>query len=723
MNNSFLKAPAIAAFAAIGLFSIASAAPTSSLVRFDEKRSEVVPVRQFRGEIPWGIRETTSSLPDHANSRNFIKPSVAKPSVGFDRLSTYDFLEAPDGSTWFYTTDYDIETVNVSQWYKEEYLRGYTFTIFDSQFNEVGTVSDRITLLPGETKAAMAVLDPYVSFRFFNSDALPEVMVYLGMKTGAEYNYQVNYYNKVYSIGGEKDADGYDKCIAVMKGRCADAINAATPGGEENVFYTFVEDIYPDPSDFGFNQYLEYLNAARTVVTVYNSATADPHPRVALQKDIFLSRYPGDTTSGTYFISRNEKGIPYFIFSQYEKPYLLDPTGMAGDESATPGNSLLIDVFSFAGGKETHISTTRIPVDIPDIDGQVNYAFYSIGSVAWKEDIDMAVNGSPSAPAFVVARDVTTAANLEDIISGYYVFDNTGSKVATIAENAQSISLLAPIKGVQPQTLIVNETADDFSYSFVELHSGKIVMTLPRVFEGESLKASCQRVPTHNGYEYAFETAFDDRDADGNIIKKVVWISPENGGTLIRTDLLNLGPDVVVSTLNLFPESLSPYLYDSDDAMEYAVLVKRTRGGADTTENEFIIVDDNGEWYAHFDTAHGRGIPTSFNILEGPQSNFLMMVFAESDGFNVDFYDLPFLSHSDDSSSGIDDIVAGTDNSISFNGHSISAPGSIEIYNMGGLAVAKGAGSLSVASFPSGTYIAVSTDSSGSRSSLKFVVK
>ena len=635
-------------FAAIAMFAVGSLTPFDAAA-FDfsdnsyiaKMRQETKPVRPFRGNKPWDVQTAWKNAGLNAklsHNDQVRKVAVSEPSVEFEGLSYYDYLEAPDGTTWFYTTEYDIEKIEHSEWYTEEYMLGYTFTIYDSSFQLVGSIKDKISLAEGETGARIAVLDPSISTTFFNTDSKTEVMVYLAMNT---VNYEMHYYNKVYSIGGEKDGEGNDVCIATMPGRCVDAFNTAADTGAEDFYYTFVEDIYPDPDDFDFNDYIGYLNAAKTQVTVYSKATGEAAPSIFMQKDIYMTRYPGDTTDGIYLITKSVNGTPYFIFSQYEKPYLVDPTGFASDESATKDNSLVIEVYSGT----TLVSTTKIPVEINEEVDKINYTFYSIGSVAWKDDIDMSVNGTPQAPAFLVARDFTKASNLEEVTSSYDIYGNDGRIIRNLAANADGIMMMNAIAGSEPQALFVNIDGNgQYTFNFIDLYSGTKVLSLPCLFNGapeDALTASCQRmaVDDFGNYQYAFEMQYDDLDTDGNDIKRIAWFGRD--GSLARIDRVNMGNDVMYSTVNMYAESLSPYLYDTDDAMEYAVLVKRASGN--TTNNEFIVVDDNGEWYAHFSDADSKGSPFVFSILPGADNSRLQMVYRNDDNtYNVYVYDLPF---------------------------------------------------------------------------------
>lgn len=723
MKHFNFKWKTLAAIVAVGLSSPTTTDAAES--NFDSRshmaqmRQKVQPVRPFRGQKPWDVHTATF----HAGQKDGSLRRVAAidPTVEFKGLSSYDFLEAPDGTTWFYTAEYEIEYVKVSEWYTEEHIVGYTFTIYDSAFKEVGKIKDKITFGKGETKVAHAVLDPALSAKFFNADGNYEVMVYLAMNTSYDFGYEVHYYNKVYSIGGKKDADGNDVSITTMQGRCVDVFNAATESGGEDCFYTFVEDIYPDPNDFGMDDYLDYINAAKTQVSVYAKANGNEGPKLAFEKDIYLTRYPGDTTDGIYLITKTVGGTPYFIFSQYEKPYFIDPTGFATNENATPDNSLVIETYAYNNGMNL-LSTTKIPVEIKETMGEINYTFYSIGSVAWKGDVDMSVNGTPQAPAFLVARDYTKASNLEEVASSYDIFDNKGQLKHNLAANTDGIIMLSNLEGQQPQALFVNAVGEEedaqYVFNFIDLYSGEKVLSLPQDFNGDPITASCERVATADGdYQYAFVMTYYDTDEEDNDYQRVAWVNRK--GETVRIDKINLGKNAMASSVNMYPECLSPHLYDTDDAMEYAVLVKRFTG--ETTKNEFLVVDDNGNWYATFSDADGKGDPLMFSILPGADKNRLQMVYRTYDGiYNIDIYDMPFKS--DDTA--IEETVTGhADSFISLNGTTVSAPGAcIEVYTPTGVKVLAGNGSVSLESLAHDIYIIVARDPQGHCSTLKIAL-
>ena len=664
--------------------------------------------REFRGQKPFGADSFTRQT---RRSGSKIKLESIEPSLSFDDMPRYDYLEGPDGSTWFYTADYDFETVVHNPWWTEDMITGFTFTIYDSQFNEVGQIHDKIDFAPNETRAKEILLDAAVSSKFFNTDDKLEVMVYHVMNTEQYVNH---YYYKVYSIDGEKDSEGNDVCVYTMEGRCADAINVGTSENED-FYFTFITDPVIDfKGDIPSQEYIDYLNTLSYTLTSYSKATADGGPTEVLKKDIYVTRIPGDTTDGIYFISKIENGNLYFIYSQYDKPYFVEPVLLNGDESATPDNSFIIETYSISNTPQL-VSTTTIPIDYPDSSEYLRYAYYSIGSVAWTNDVDMSVNGTPSSPAYIVAHDIETVST-ESLTSSYEIYDNQGNIVRTIATGTESIQLLT-LPGIQPQIMFVKlDEQSEYQFLFANLYDGEELLTISQKNGGDPISASCSLVKDGEGaLKYVFQLSDYTMDEDGTQYARVAWFNAD--GTLDHLDKVNMGANVQLAMVNLDPSGLNPYVYDDDEAMEYAVLVKRTYGAAGTTRNEFLVVDDSGKNFITFTADDNRGEPSLFTLLPG-ETNRIMMVYTSYYGFNVDLYDLPF--ELEDSSVAE---LTGNHSGIHYDGTTIyAADAEIEIFSTSGTRVAGGKDAVGTDSLQSGIYVVVATGSNG-RNVIKISVK
>lgn len=642
----------------------------------------------------------------------FPKSAVQDPSHSFTNLPVFNYLEGPDGATWYYTADYDIEEIVHNEIWTESLIKGFTFTIYDGSFNEVGKIHDVLRFAENETgRDVECTLDPAVSARFFNDDDNFEVMVYHAMNT---VDYINHYYYSVYSIGGEKDEDGNDVCIATIEGHCIETVNVPSESGDENFYYTFVQDpvVEKGMNDFkNHDEYVEYLNSLTFDLITYKKGMNE-----VISKGIYATRIPGDTTDGIYFMSKSAGDRVYFIYSQYEKPFFEDPTGGAVNESVTPDNNLLIEQYAVSGATPQLVSTTKIPVEIIEDENSLVYSFYSIGSVAWTDDIDMIVNGTPDAPAYIVTRSVADAATLEDVISTYDLYDNSGKFIHNIATNTEYFRVLGYSDDGQPEIMFVKPTENE-SYTFVfsKLYSGEKLFEIDQNNNGDPLKTSCVRVLGKDGkYEYAFEMFYYGADGEQNDYERIAWF--DNKGVIKRVDNVKLGHDVQASQIYMTPEVLDPKLFDGDDEMEYAVLVKRTYGN--TIRNEFVIVDDNGGQYATFSADDGRGEPYLFTVLTGT-TNRIMMTYVDGESLNVDLYDLPFLEKSVDS---VSDILDNDSANISYDGSKIIAEGSvIEIYTPAGILVSKGIEAVSTEAFGMGVYVVSIIDNVGKKLTFKII--
>ncbi|MCH5220994.1 MAG: T9SS type A sorting domain-containing protein [Muribaculaceae bacterium] len=714
MKHYNFKAMSLCLALALGLAALSADAATKAISTDSPLGRQLLTQhhnRQFRGEKLFTADRAMPAVkaPETAMAKGI------EPAYTFTDLPQYDYLEGPDGTTWFYTAEYTIEAIVHNPYWTEELIKGFEFTIYDSSFMEVGKVKDVITLDKFETRAREVVVDPAVSAHFFNTDDNLEIMVFHAMNTEQYVN---NYYYKVYSIGGEKDDDGNDISICKIEGRCVDATNASNTD-EEDFYYTFVKDPVVNQLDATrFPTYVDYLNTLTYKLSTYSKATDTEGIKKIFEKDVYSTRIPGDTTDGIYLIVKKLNGELYYIYSQYDKPYFIDPVGGATNEAATPDNSLKIEAYQMTADEPTLLSTTLIPVEDPSTPEALVYAFYSIGSVGWANDVDMVVNGTPKAPAYLVAHDVAKAATLEDIASDYTIYANNGSLVKTIAENTESVAVFGTPQGEEPQAMFIRVDEDmHYFFDVINLYTGTILFTVDQSNDDDPLTATCDRMKTDNGYLYAYEMAQYDIDLEGNYFVRIAWLNEK--GQLDHIDRINIGTDVQYASANIAAAVLNPYLYDDDDKMEYAVLVKRTTLGG-TTRNEFVVVDDSGETYIKFTDDDQLGNPYMYTIVPG-NPNRIMMVYNEVGRFNVVLYDLPFDNIGE---SGVKEITTAVANKISYDGNTITANNAaIELYNPAGTLVAKGNNTLSVKALNTGIYLVVATDATGAKTTTKVTVR
>lgn len=705
MKQTYFKAAGVALMALFGLNAFAV--------------NSVFPAHEIQGNNP--LRPATAGF-DRAfnNGPHKMVGENTKPENAYAEIKDYGFLAMPDGRTWFYTTDYDYEEVKVNEYFTDYIMKGYTFTIYDEGFYRVGELSDKITVdtASGETGARHALLEATVTKNFFNDDDNYELMVYLGMNTGPEYDYKMHFYNKVYALGGEKTDEGYDKCIDIVEGRIVDVLDNSDANGE-NYYITIALNVYP-PSKAGSPEYptqTDWAKAVKTRLQTYGKAVDDKGIVMLDERDILNVCMPGDTTDGVYMITKIVDGKPYFIYSYYEKPYLIDPVGGTDDERATPDNNFLIDTFVVENNAFKQTSASVIPVEMPDANDQIYYVFYNLGAVSWKGDVDMSVNGKPGEPAYIITRRVTTAANLEVESINLEIYGNDGKLIRPLGEDAQKVFILNSEGAAEPQAMLIRMGADDetYTFDFIDLYSGTVALSVPQIYNGEALMAPAERVKGVDGkFKYVFELLNEEIDANKHQYKRMAWIN--SNGEIEHIDRLNLGTQVQASMVNMDPNALNPHLFDDDDAMEYAVLVKRSQPNG-TTRNEYLIVDDSGDWYGKFTADDGKGDPVLLSIYPG-ETNRMHMTYQDGRVYNLDIFALPFLELISGIGSVTDDEVLNV--TVTYDGNAVYAQGAwIEIYASSGVKLAEGNDAVSVADLSNGVYIAVVRDAEGKRAALK----
>lgn len=671
------------------------------------------------------------------------------PSYTFRGVSGYDYLNGPNGSTWYYTMAVEIEfkpyldNPPEYQWLGDEEIVGYTFTIYNEMFEKVGTIHDEITLEPNEkweeVRCRDIWLDPAVSQHFFNNDDKYEVMVFHAINIrikdylpgNGSYSYANRYYQKVYSIGGEKEG-GNDKPINQIEGRCVDVTNVAAGSGEEEFYYTFIQDGRPDFTKFVVSptddNYVEHVKGLISPVTTYKKKADGDGIEEMYVFELHNAQLPHDTTDGIYLITKVKDGKGYFIYSQYEKPYFVNPLGGAIDESATPDNNFVITAYEMSGGEARLISETKIKVvdpmaAVPTPDKLI-YAFYSIGSLTYRDDVDISgAFGSTEAPAYIVAHEVAQASNLEGGMAAFEVYDNQGNFKHYIARDARGVSILDTTEDGPIAMLVKTDFNDNITFEFRNLYTDKTLATVSQFNGGDPLSAAVAlRKLEDGGYMYAFGMMYwEATDARGNDHARVQWFTKD--GKKDHLDRINLGQGAERAQINITNLSMNPYLYDTDDQMEYAVLVSRRYG--DLNREEFIIVDDSGEWYAVFSADDGKGDPRLFSLIPGDAKNPNRLLMAYSGG-TVDIYDLPFDAEERFEPTAVETILedGGNVGGIRLEGEFVVCEGAlIELYNADGLKIGSARDFLCVSGFGKGVYMVTATDAAGARTSTKIYKK
>ncbi|MDE6287153.1 MAG: hypothetical protein K2M00_00025, partial [Muribaculaceae bacterium] len=563
--NHFFKAALPALALTLGVD--ASAAPA-------HRNASAEPFRYARTVSPEFIKAQSPA-------QGLMRAPEAKPLKG---NNDFGYLEGPDGSVWYYTADYDIEKKAVEggyEGYYETIIKGYTFSIYDSHMELMGTITDVVTLADDEVRLAQVMPDIAVTRKFFNIDDNYEIVVSLACNrdymSGA---YPVTvYHSKVYSLGGQKDENGNDIAIDNIDGYIVADVDTSTDPWSENHYITFMTETI----DMSLDDYLEMLASDKYILSIYQKAGYNGGAKKIGEFEMPLQQLPGDQMSSPFMLCAAHEGQAYFAVAKYKKPFFVNPVG--DDENMTADNSLEITLHkaSYSGLEE--VSKTEIPL-IP-LDNYL-YTFMGIGDFRYNGDIDFGhFDGNASAPCYTV-----TTKGFSIVTDTHYhstaVYNAAGEKILSYPEGMENFVNLSDIPGENPQVMFTRLTDENYTFHFVDVYTGEEVMELPQIFAGIHLSASVDRAQAPGGYKWAFGTLSAYDPGDGFNYETVVWVNQK--GTLDRIDNINLGQNVAYAVVNIDGRALTPYLFNTDESVEYMALVKRLIGSGTETQEELMVV-------------------------------------------------------------------------------------------------------------------------------------
>lgn len=582
-----------------------------------------------------------ATTPQWLNAPSALETGNIAPDQSFPTEELL-FLDAPDGSIWYAKRTTEFEEVELPGGIAtEKHITAYTYTIYNSAFEEVGSVHDQIRMEEGETRVAQLMLGSNITKKFFNSNDNYEIIVTLVLnKTDTGTYPPLNIRSYAYSIGGNKTEEGNDEIVATIPGYPVDYVNTATDEWSENYFVSFYDQTSGNADDY--EDYLDFLASIHSNVTTYKKAGWSGGPVAINTVTVCDLNLPGDAANSPFFISCIKDGKFTIISSQYEKSFFVDPTGMGQNEDMTPDNKLIVKVSQLESAwasEMTEIASLSIPTTKSAGD-KVLYTFYSIGNLLYDNDVDFTHYTTDGSPAFIITAADYRTDNDDDTIESYYVYGADGTKLLTIAENTENCVVMNDIEGLEPQVMFIYQEEDSYTYDFIDIYSGVTAMTIPAQLDGKVVTTAIERVKTAKGVLYATSLNSAYVDDNGDVWHEVGWINQE--GTFDHIDSIKLGKNVSLGQVYIDRDVLNPYLFNTDAAQEYMFLVKRQLSeGSSEVREELLVVAPNADPIMTVLPDETKGNLLSVGIVPG--DNPMMFVSFRDDYFNItaDYYKLP----------------------------------------------------------------------------------
>lgn len=544
------------------------------------------------------------------------------------KSSESGYLNAPDGSTWFFSIDYKTSETNS--------IQGFKITVFDSQLQEVGSVEDEIQLGENETRVAQLSIGPDLTQKFFNYDNSYEIMIGVATNTTAYVN---NYRTRVYSIGKNEP-------VTTIDGYYCSAVNAAKDAWSEDFYITFYTSVETEtPEVNGIENHLD--NRFVTYKKAGNSGMGDP---------VIDVRFPEICTTGADAIpvlSVVNDGKPWISFSHLKHCWFEDPYDYSNENPAAD-NEMIVDVYTTGSGWNAAMekySTTTFPLDTNADD----LFFLYHGNFQYDNDLNLTLSGDGTPSLYI-----TKAHSIQggDTFSYDYTVYSAAPKGETAAgvkkfDLAQGVSggtFMTDIPGFAPQVMFIIPDGDgDVFFQFVNVNNGQVEHELDANLSDEdpniSLTANTDRVADKDSYLYYAPQTRGMSDENDDVHTQIVFVDPEEG-TIVRTDDINLGQNVEFAQLYTGPEAFDPYLFNLDSDREYMALVKRKKASGTGIDEQLIIrsTDSSKAPLLELGPEEGKGnLANIFIANYGSKSPKLIVTYMDiSDWkYTLQSYDLP----------------------------------------------------------------------------------
>lgn len=492
----------------------------------------------------------------------------------FAKSSETGYLNAPDGSTWFYAMDTVEDETNKG-------IKSFKITVFDSELKEIGSVEDELTLGENETRIVQLSIGPALTQKFFNFDNNYEIMIGVAANTTQYVN---NYSTKIYSLGKTGS-------VATFDGYYCSAVNAAKDAWSEDFYITFLTTVATETPEVN-----GVTNTADYRFVTYKKAGYS-----GMGAPVLDVRFPEICTTGADavpILATTHDGKPWISISHLKHCWYEDPFDYTNENPAAD-NELIVDIYTAGSGWSVtsleKYSTTTIPLNASSED---LYFLYH-GNFQYDRDLNLTLSGDGT-PLLYITKAHTQRGG--DEFSYDYAVYSAAPKGETaeavkkfdIAEGVSGGTFLNDIPGFDPQVMFIKSDGDGgMFFDFVNVNNGQLEHELDAVISDDYdspllLTSNTDRTPYNGSYLYYAPQTYGLSDDEDNVHSQIVFVNPEDG-SVVRIDDVNLGQNVAYAQLYSGPEAMDPYLFNLDSNLEYMALVKRRSADSDAIVEELTI--------------------------------------------------------------------------------------------------------------------------------------
>lgn len=527
---------------------------------------------------------------------------------------TYGWVTAPDASNWYFTQDITSRDSVFSEFYTAHFHESSKITLFDNNHKQVGSFSVKVP----EGWKHVADITPYgpITKKLFDRDENSnEILV----EFHDAFNGSNKYLTRAYDINtGEIkfEMEGTGLVFDASKGWNSYQRLIMTHESDEK----YSIDVIAPPA------------VGQTDWTVEHTFNFDIDNKITYLQ-------------GSCFNCMNVDGTPYYVLAEYDKPFTNTDAGDGSEDiKQEPGNFLVLRTFDKSFNK---VDSIRVSIDAPEGTPYRSAAFGLFGN----NDLSKGYFSNSGKLNYVVGLHDYAPALDGDLIS-YAVYDSKG-KLKNICDKVTSNKrgLLNTIHGKSEQmwflqTIGTSEGSGQ-QIQLVDVPSCEKVGVLPQSIDGNAISSNFDRYPTTanaQGYQYVIALSKAQSNEAGEVLAPIAWVNPDC--TIDHVDRLNLGTKAENFTPLINSTSLNPYLFNTNDDMEYVYIAKKRReDGSNKLDNVLEVSTLDGtvikSWRGDDNYVFSQA---SFPVMNDLGKRQMFVVFEDraNNKYDMKFYDLPF---------------------------------------------------------------------------------
>ena len=545
----------------------------------------------------------TPMLGDVRKGAMATAPKASDGPILTQETEAYGYIGSPDGTYWMYTQSYEANGY---------YYGSSTFTIYDGDHNVAGTIKVDV---PDTLQVNQIALFGDVTSKLFDrDDASKEVLVELHAVGNASNNYADQYITRVYHLDGSFLLEFYGSGMLVNE-----QVNAWTKyqrfilsyAQEEDGMYVNRFDVIKAP---GWNA---------TTPTVEHSFAIDPE--LLVMSDL-------GAPINVYFID----GKAHYVLSHYAKPYVEGIDSTTYEQIYATDNRYIVKSYNEKFQLQDSLS---VALNCP------SGAFLRMASFGTMSSDDLSKNyfTNDGKLAYVVTFYDYMLSD-DDYKYAFVVYDSKGDSVKTVCDNVvNTYQYLADVKGHETQVLFMQSIDGVEQVQMVDVPSCTKQTTFPAVLNGQQISTDINRCPKGDDYIYVMKMGTGDVDEDGNLIARLGWFNRDL--SLDHYTIFNLGPRGQLFTPNMSNTLMSPYVFNTDDALEYLYIAKIKQENSTTIDTYFRIGDEQGNVIKEWGSDDAKGKLYSANLMTfDPLKPELVIVYLNQDTekYTLEYYSLPF---------------------------------------------------------------------------------